>query len=186
MKIRIKQQAACCTLSKERIMKRRTFIISIATLLFVSTIITAQTKPDLSGKWMMDPSQCQGLPPDMDQIMIVSHKGDQLIVQTKIYPSNTPMVIRDDAYSLDGKPAPYSQMMGNGEEAKGTRASQWTADGRGIEVSEDLSFQSPTGPAQIKRTARWSLSSDGKTITIDLEQTTAQGQTKTRRVFVRK
>ena len=166
-------------------MNRRTFIISVAAVIFVSTIIAAQTKADLSGRWTMDQAQSQGLPPDMDQIMTITHKGDQLAVQTKIYPSNTPNVIRDDTYKLDGKPAAYSQMMGNGEEAKGTRTAQWSADGRGIEVSEELSFQSPRGPAQIKRTIKWSLSTDGKTLTIELDQTSPQAA-KNKRVFVKK
>ncbi|HEY7547558.1 MAG TPA: hypothetical protein VID27_21855 [Blastocatellia bacterium] len=166
-------------------MKRRIFIISVAAVIFVSTIVTAQTKADLSGRWVMDQAQSQGLPPDMDQIMTITHKGDQLAVQIKIYPSNTPNVIRDDIYNLDGKSSPYSQMMGNGEEAKGTRVAQWSADGRGIEVIEELSFQSPRGPAQIKRTFKWSLSADGKTLTIELDQTSPQ-PAKNKRVFVKK
>ncbi|MEW6207652.1 MAG: hypothetical protein AB1631_04745 [Acidobacteriota bacterium] len=166
-------------------MKQKVFILCIAAFLVGLTGSLAQTKADLSGKWAMDQAQSQGMPPDMDQIMTVTHKGDQLIVQTKIYPSNTPNVIRDDTYNLDGKPSPYSQMLGNGEEAKGTRTSQWSADGRGIEVSEDLSFQSPRGPAQIKRSFKWSLSADGRTLTIEMEQTSPQ-PAKNKRVFVKK
>lgn len=166
-------------------MKRITFIISIATFLVGLTGSPAQTKANLSGKWVMDQTQSQGMPPDMDQIMTVTHKGDQLIVQIKIYPPNTPNVIRDDTYNVDGKQYPYSQLMGNGEEAKGTRTAQWTADGRGIEVSEDLSFQSPRGPASIKRSFKWSLSADGKTLTIELDQTAPQ-PAKNKRVFVKK
>ena len=166
-------------------MKRISFVISIVTALFFSTTATAQTKANLSGKWTMDQTQSQGMPPDMDQIMTITHQGDQLMVQIKIYPSNTPNIIRDDTYNLDGKPSAYSQMMGNGEEAKGTRTSQWSADGRGIEVSEELSFQSPRGPAQIQRSSKWSLSADGKTLTIELDQTSPQ-PAKNKRVFVKK
>ncbi len=166
-------------------MKRITFILSIVIFLVGPTGSLAQTKADLNGKWVMDQAQSQGLPPDMDQIMTISHKGDQLMVQIKYYPPNTPNFIRDDTYNLDGKPSPYSQMMGNGEEAKGTRTAQWTADGRGLEVSEELSFQSPRGPAQIKRSFKWAMSADGKTLTIELDQTAPQ-PAKNKRVFVRK
>ena len=166
-------------------MKRRIFIISIAISLVGLTGSLAQTKADFSGRWVMDQAQSQGIPPDMDQIMTITHKGDQLIVQTKIYPPNTPNVIRDDTYNVDGKQAPYSQMVGNGEEAKGTRTSQWAADSRGIEVIEDLSFQSPRGPASIKRNFKWSLSADGRTLTIELDQTAPQ-PSKNKRVFVKK
>ncbi len=145
----------------------------------------AQTKANLSGKWVMDQTQSQGMPPDMDQILTITHTGDQLKVQAKIYPPNTPNVIRDDTYNIDGKPSPYSQILGNGDEAKGTRTAQWTDDGRGIAVSEELSSQSARGPVSIKRSFKWSLSSDGRTLTIELDQTAPQ-PAKNKRVFVKK
>jgi len=89
--------------SKGAQMKRGFFIGAIALMLVAFTIATAGEKSDFSGKWMMDTAKSKGVPAGMDQILIISQQGDRLMIQTKIYPENTPNIIQNDDYTLDGK-----------------------------------------------------------------------------------
>lgn len=163
-------------------MKRSIFIASLATLLVAFTVGLADSKADFSGKWTMDAAKSEGLPPGLDQTMTVSQKGDQITLETKVMPPDQPAFTVNATYSLDGKEAPFTQQTPNGE-AKGKRTAKWTADGRGIDVSEEINIETPQGAITVKITRKWVLSTDSKTLTIDLTQSGPQGDNHTKRIF---
>lgn len=163
-------------------MKRNTFIASLATLLVTFTVVVADSKADFSGKWTMDAAKSEGLPPGIDQIMTVSHKGDQITIEAKITHPDQPAVTINAVYTLDGKEAAFTQPTPNGD-AKGKRIAKWTADGRGIDMMEEITVDTPQGTITVKIHRTWALSADGKTLTVELTQSGPQGDFPSKRIF---
>ena len=130
-------------------MKRSISVASLVTLLVAITAVLADSKADFSGKWTMDAAKSEGLPAGMDQIMTVSQKGDQITLETKVMPPDQPAFSVNASYTLDGKEAEFTQQTQNGE-AKGKRIAKWTADGRGIEVNEEVNIDTPQGAVTVK------------------------------------
>ncbi|MCA1815217.1 MAG: hypothetical protein LC746_02195, partial [Acidobacteria bacterium] len=74
------------------------------------------------------------------------------------------------------------QMMGNSQ--KGKRTTKWSADGSALEIKETASFQTPDGnTVNTEGNIKWTLSGDGKTLTIEQTRTSPRGTQTTRRVF---
>lgn len=165
-------------------MKKIIFISTIVMLLLAFTIAMAATKADFNGKWMMDTAKSKGVAAGMDQIMIIKQDGDRLVVQTKIYPENTPNIIQNDDYTLDGKETPFTRSTPNGE-AQGKRTSKWTEDGKGFEITEEIVNPTPKGPVTVKISRKWMMADDGKSLTIDLNQVDPQRTVQTSRLFVK-
>jgi hypothetical protein len=165
-------------------MKRRIFIGAIATLLIAFNVSSAGSKADFSGKWMMDAAKSKGVAAGMDQIMTISQTGDQLKVQTKIYPENTPNIVQNDDYTLDGKETTFTRQTPNGE-AQVKRTSQWIADGKGFEIIDEVVNPTPKGPVTVKINRKWTMADDGKSLTIDLNQVDPQRTVQTSRLFVK-
>jgi hypothetical protein len=172
---------------KESVMRLKRLLSASVILLIVvgGGAIFAAQKINFSGKWTMDRSRSEGLPPETDQVMTVTQSGDQLSVETKIYPENFPYYTVDDKYVIDGKEGSFEVNRPDGQKAKGKRTARWSEDGKGIEIVEEVSFDSPQGPVKIETKRKWALLDDGKTIVIELDQKGPRN-VRTRRTFVRK
>src|ERR1041385_6275613 len=82
-------------------MARKTLLI-VAAIMALSLFAFAATKPDFSGTWAMDRERSFGLPPDMNQTLVVSQKADQIELETKLIQPNNERSVKD-TYILDGK-----------------------------------------------------------------------------------
>jgi hypothetical protein len=89
-------------------------------------------------------------------------------------------------YLLDGKEAEFTPKAPNGQSGKGKRTAKWAADGNGIEVNENSTFDGPEGSVNVQMTRAWSLSADGKTLKIDITADGPQGKQTVKRTFTRK
>ncbi len=70
-------------------MKRIAPILMIMLAAIVAGTVVVSAKPDFSGSWMMDRARSFGMPGNMQQTMVVTHKGDQLELETNlIQPDN--------------------------------------------------------------------------------------------------
>ena len=165
-------------------MKTRNLIVSIFVLLFAATIEFAAPKADFNGKWLMDRDRSEGMPKGMDQVMIIKHSGDQINLDTRVLPDEQLGSTQSDAYILSGQETAFTPRRG-GVDGKGKRTAQWTDEGMGIEVIEELSFDMPQGKLEIQSTRKWLMSADGKTITIEMTQKDAKGATRTKRIFTK-
>ena len=166
-------------------MRLKTVMSALAIFLVVSSAAAAEQKVNFSGKWLMDRSRSEGLPPEVDQIMTVTQSGEKLTIETKVYPENTPYYTVDDNYMVNGQEAAFEITRGDGQKGKGKRTVKWSDDGKGIEVAEEVVFDSPKGPVTIQTTRRWMMLDDGKTMTIELNQKTPERTTRTKRTFVK-
>ena len=145
----------------------------------------ASAKADFSGTWILDKSNSEGLPPNMDQTMTVVQTGDKLSLETKLNSPEGERVV-SDSYMLDGKEVQFTPQTLGGESGKGKRTAKWAADGNGIEVNENSTFDGPEGTVNIRMTRIWTLSADGKTLKIDMTAEGPNGKQQIKRTFTRK
>src|SRR6185503_8801146 len=143
------------------------------------------TKVDLSGTWALDKSNSEGLPPGMDQLMTVAQTGDKLSLETKLMLHQGEQVV-PDSYTLDRKEVEFTPKGPGGVTGKGKRTAKWGADGKSIDVSETATFDTPDGAVTVQTTRKWVLSSDGKTLKIDMTIDDPNGKQVLKRTFVRK
>jgi hypothetical protein len=166
-------------------MKRKIAAGSVAVVLVaLSLVVASAAKADFSGKWVMDKTKSEGVPPNMEQTMTVTQTGDKIDLETKIVAPQGERVIKD-SYTVDGKETEFSPQGPQGPIGKGKRTAKWSADGMAVEVSETATLNGPNGTDEVSATRKWTLAADGKTLTIDLTFSGEQGMQKTKRVFVR-
>ena len=166
-------------------MKRKITTAGAAALVIAFCMSMASAKADFSGTWTLDKSNSEGLPPGMDQIMTVVQTGDKLSLETKLITEQGEQVV-SDSYTLDGKEAEFTPKTPNGQSGKGKRTAKWAADGNGIQVNENSTFDGPEGAVNVQMTRIWSLSADGKTLKIDLAVEGPNGKQQIKRTFTRK
>ena len=156
-----------------------------AALVITLCMAVASAKADFSGTWILDKTKSEGLPPGMDQTMTVVHTGDKLSLETKLITEHGEQVVAD-SYMLDGKEAEFTPKTPGGQSGKGKRTAKWAADGNGIEVHENSTFDAPEGSVDVQMTRVWTLSADGKTLKIDITAEGPNGKQQIKRTFVKK
>lgn len=165
-------------------MKRKHLIGSIVAVLSVIQIAAAFVKPDFSGTWVLDVNRSFSNPPGLEQTMTVVHTGDQIKVDAKIKTQQGEQTI-NETYTLDGKETEFTPP-GNQQNAKGKRTSMWLPDGRGAVIDDVVTADSPKGPVTRKTMRKWTMSPDGKTLTVDYFFDDQRGSFEAKRVFVKK
>lgn len=167
-------------------MKRKFMVLGVACLVFALGLVAASAKANFSGTWTLDKTKSEGLPAALkDQVMTVTQTDDKLVIESKLTTEKGEQN-QTDTYTLDGKPADFTAKGPGGMEGKGKRTAKWTADGNGIDVSEEILFDTPQGSATVNITRKWTLSADGKTLTIDMNVSSPMGSQQIKRVLVKK
>jgi hypothetical protein len=145
---------------------------------------SAMTKADFSGTWKLDTAKSTGLPPGMDQTMNVFQNGENLKLETIVKGAPNGDQTVPDSYLLDGKEHDFKP--GNNPNAKGKRTAKMNSDGNGFEVSEKAELETPDGErVTIEATRKWTLSADGKQLSIELKFKTPEGEKESKRIFVK-
>lgn len=165
-------------------MRRRALLSAVAAFLLIAGAMAAE-KPNFTGTWVMDKSRSFGIPPDMEQTLVVVHSGDKITVEIKIVTSAGERVI-NDVYTLDGKESEFIAQTPRGPGGKGKRRASWLPDGNRIVINEDSTVETPNGPLALQQMRKWSMSADGGTLTIDYYTDSARGSGESKRVYVKK
>jgi hypothetical protein len=158
-------------------MKGKTLVTGLMLTLLVAAILAAAQKPSFSGKWKFDKDRSFSNPSGFDQTMTVTHEGDQVKLEAVVKTARGEQNI-NEAYTLDGKEADFTPT--NPPNAKGKRKATWLPNGRGILINDEISADGKT-VSQVAR--KWTLSADGKTLTVDYFIDDARGSFETKRVF---
>ncbi|HEX5734426.1 MAG TPA: hypothetical protein VF131_16440 [Blastocatellia bacterium] len=166
-------------------MKRRIVIASIIALVFALSVSVALAKANFSGTWVMDASKSEGIPNSVQQEMSVVQTDDTIKLETKVKTDEGDFAIAD-SYVVNGKEVDFVPQTPEGPNGKGKRTAKWTADGNGIEVTEQATFETPGGPVSQQMTRKWTLSADGKSLIIELSAKGPEGTTNTKRFFTKK
>lgn len=170
-------------------MKRIAPMLVIILATAVAGVVVVNAKPDFSGSWTMDRARSFGMPANMLQTMVVTHKGDQVELETKLIQPNNERVVKD-SYMLDGKehefqpPPPPNAPKDAPAPAKGKRTGNWLPAGNGFTVAETTTNQTPQGPVTTQLTRKWTLTADGELV-IDMYIDNPNGSFETKRIFKR-
>lgn len=131
--------------------------------LTLAVIVPPVAPPDFSGTWVRDPARSDALPPtekakagDKEVIMTVVQEGDALRVETRW--GDTRPTRRE--YKVDGKP----NSMRNPEGGDISYSASW--EGEKLVIMSSRLVATPFGEVEIQTEEEWSLSEDGKTLTI--------------------
>jgi hypothetical protein len=163
---------------------KKSALVSIVELLCVLSVGLATSKPNFSGTWVLDKNRSFSNPAGLDQTLTIVHTGDQIKLEGKLITPRGEQPI-DESYTLDGKEAEFTPP-GAPQGSKGKRKASWLADGRGVLVIDEVTRDAPSGPVTEQTTRKWTLSTDGTTLTIDYYFDTARGSFEAKRVFVKK
>ena len=165
-------------------MARKTLSIAAA-IMALSLIAFAATKPNFSGTWTMDRARSFGLPPDMNQIMIVAQAEDKIEVETKLIQPNNERSVKD-TYILDGKEYDYTpQTPPNAPPAKGKRTAVWLPGDKGIQVTEIAIVETPKGKETRQTVRKWTVTAQGELV-IDMYIDNPNGSFEAKRIFIKK
>ena len=168
-------------------MKKCTLVnVTIATILALNlSLVFAAAKANFTGTWVMDKSRSEGVPPEVEQTMVLTQSDDKVILENKITRDGNVITV-SDTYIINGKEVEFTQKV-NDQESKGKRTSKWLADGSGFESSEELIRQAGDGTQVTQQvTRKWVMAADGKTFTVEMSVKGPNGTQQTKRVFVKK
>lgn len=160
--------------------------VAVVLLVFAFALVTVSAKANFTGTWTLDKTKSEGLPATMkDQVLTVTQTGDKLVIESKVTLEQGEQVV-NETYVLDGKTVDFTDKRPNGLEGQGKRTAKWSADGNGIEVTESINYDTPQGAVTVDITRKWSLSADGKALTIDMDVAAPMGTQHIKRVLVKK
>lgn len=151
-------------------------------VLCLSVIALAAGKPDFTGTWVLDKDRSFSNPPGLEQTLNIVQSGDQIKLESKQKTAQGERVI-NETYSLDGKEAEFTPPGGQ-PDAKGKRTANRLPGGR-IVINDKITSTTPKGPATQEVTRKWTLSPDGRTLTIDYYIDDQRGSFESKRVFIR-
>ena len=166
---------------------RRTMLCAVG---FCASMVMASAvtlpPPNFTGTWAMDRARSYGLPPDVQQTMLVTQTSDKIELETKIKNTQGESSIKD-SYTIDGAEREFTPQGPTGPVpgSKGKRKANWLPNGRGIVVEEETTTETPKGPVTGRLTRKWTLSNDGELI-IDLYIDDQRGSFETKRTFIKK
>jgi len=147
-------------------MKMSRWLAIALVVLSVGTLL-AQSRPNFSGEWKLAPAKSDFgmMPGPSDAVQKITHNDPVLKVsntQTGAQGTTT----TDSSYTTDGKECVNSGPMGS--EMKSTL--KW--DGPALVVESKMDFQ---GTA-VTLTYKWTLSEDGKTLTVNMHFAAPMGE----------
>ena len=146
---------------------------------------TALAQANFAGTWVLDAKRSQGVPEGVEMTMTVKHDGNRVQIETNITSPQGQQTI-PDVYVLDGKETDYKPPVIGSGTGTGKRTAKWNADKSGLESTESAKITGPDGEAAITATRKWTLSPDGKTLTVDVTMNTPNGEQISKRVFAKK
>jgi hypothetical protein len=174
--------------SQRRVPMKKSSLATVtigAVLALHVSLVFAAAKADFTGTWVMDKSRSEGVPPDVEQTMILKQSEDKLTVENRITGGDNDLTV-SDTYVINGKEVEFTQKV-NDQESKGKRTSKWLADGSGFESSEELTRQAADGTQITQQvTRKWVMAPDGKMFTVEMSVKGPNGVRQTKRVFVKK
>lgn len=155
-------------------------IFSAVVLVAALSSFTTAYQPDFSGTWKLNegksdlgPFGGRGIPPK-----IVAEQKADAITLTKTTSMQGQETTMAEILLFSGKESEFSN-----ENMKKKSVLKWSADGSAMVVTYDLSVSFNGQSFDLKGTENWTLSADGKTLTVNTTLSTAQGDIATKAVY---
>ena len=164
-------------------MGKKTFVC-VAAMMVLSAIALAAAKPNFCGTWNLDRGRSFGLPGNMNQILTIAHKEDQIELETKIIQPGNERVVKD-TYFLDGKEHEFTpQAPPNQTPPKGKRTVNWLPADKGLTITEVTTAETPKGPVTTQVVRKWTISAQGELV-IDMYIDGPNGSFEAKRIFTK-
>ncbi|HJS23587.1 MAG TPA: hypothetical protein VJ751_04390 [Pyrinomonadaceae bacterium] len=161
----------------------RKILLMAAAMMALSVIALAATKPNFSGTWTMDRARTYGLPGNMTQTLTITHKEDQIELETKIIQPGNERTVKD-TYILDGKEHEFTPATPpNAPPAKGKRTVTWLPGDKGLQVTEVTTATTDKGPVTTQVVRKWTLS--GGELVIDMYVDNPNFSYEAKRIFIK-
>lgn len=160
-----------------QIQMKRNLQIAIAIALTFTLALGAAARPDFSGSWKTNPARSDfgPMPPPDKWDMAVEHKDPTLKVKTTMA-NQMGERTSEATYTTDGVEATV------GEGQSQTRATvTWDGDSIVFKTTRKANMQGEE--IEIKGAEKWTLSGDGKTITVDMTLSAPMGEFTMKRVM---
>ena len=142
----------------------RKILLLAAVTMTLSVLVFAATKQNFSGTWTMDRWRTYGLPGNMTQILTITHKEDQIELETKLIQPDNERVVKDTII-LDGKEHEFTPVVPpNQPPAKGKRTAVWLPGDKGIQVTEVTTSETPKGPVTTQSVRKWTITAEGELV----------------------
>ncbi len=163
---------------------RSALVIAMTALVAAQVAADTGTKPDFSGKWVLDKERSFSNPPGLEQTIEVTHDGDELRLEaTLTTPAQGRQVVKEQ-WALDGVERDFTTPP-TPPKARGKRKAYWLPGDRGIVVEDRVTTETAEGAVVQQTTRKWTLSADGAALTVDYYIDRPTGSGESRRVFVR-
>ena len=158
-------------------MRKTSAVLSALAVLLAAPVAA---RVDFSGSWRLDAARSTGLPPGVEQSLVVKQDGDTLKVATTLVTDNVDRQV-DDVYALGAGEQDVPAQPGITATVS-RRTAQWNGE-RGLEVKDHVEGTNAGGPVTLDVVRRWELSADGRTLTVDHQIDNSGFVTKSVRVF---
>ncbi len=158
--------------------------LSAAFLIFgVILLALAVAAPNFSGTWVRDKAKSDPMgfgrrggeaPPDIEVTMTIKQEGNAFDVSTQRGDRTM-----DSKYTLDGKETTNTT-------GRGSTVSKANWDGDNLVIDGTRKFSGPNGEMEMKFKEVYSLSADGKTLTVTSTNSTPNGERTSKQVYNKK
>ena len=139
-------------------------LLAFAAITSLAILALATTKPNFSGTWNMDRGRSFGMPGDMNQVLTITQKDDQMEVEVKIIQPNNERVVKDTFY-FDGKEHEFTPAVAPGQPPqKGKRTANWMPNDAGLLVTDLTTAQTPKGEVTTQNVRKWTINSQGELV----------------------
>jgi len=167
-------------------MKVRLLINAATLMALLLGLCLAADKPNISGTWVLDKTKSFSNPAGLDQTMTIVHKGDEVKVDAKVVVPQRETTI-NETWTLDGKEYEFTPS-GAAPGVKGKRKAYWLPGNRGIVVEDEAPppATAPSGTPPQRTTRKYTLSTDGATLTVDYFIDGPRGSFEAKRVFIKR
>jgi hypothetical protein len=158
---------------------------SVAILLLLA--VAAFAKTDFSGTWTFSESKSELGEPGpggrrfggpMAGKMVIKQTGDKMVIERTSKNREGEEVTNEETYTLDGKECTNESRMG-----EKTTICKWSADGKTLTMESVRVFNREGQSFEMKSVEIFTLSADGKLLTIDSTSNTPRGERKTKLAY---
>jgi hypothetical protein len=159
----------------------RIFLLILCTMLLVpGYAFSAKAKPDFSGTWVFSEDKSEmGEGRFMRSTkMVVKQDGNKFDIERTRQGRDGQERTSTDNLTLDGKEVTNEAQFGTTK-----TTAQWSEDGTSIVINTLRSFEREGETMEMKGKEVWTLSGDGKTLTIQSESSSPRGDRKATLVY---
>ena len=161
---------------------RRQWLFISAIVCFSAIATLAEGRANFSGSWVMDKNRSFNNPPGLEQTLTVKHEGDTLTIESKLVTAQGDRVV-NESYTANGKEEEIAPPPNAPPNSKGKRKTSWLPDGQRLIVDETV--VDGNGKVLNQTVRKWTLSSDGKTLTIDYYIDNSRNSYEAKRIFTK-